>query len=386
MNTYLITPHAPLVLRKGKSTRGERADDSFLFPLPGTVAGMLRTAWADAENKEFGDAEKQACGGHLLARIKDGKIDSVLFPKPADAYYAKEGDKPKRLFRLMPGELPKDWGCDLPHDKLQPVFVDKNAGEAKSVDGPEWWDKSIMEQWLSGGKPEQVDELGAKAFPTDTRAHVKMDAQTRTGESGHLFRSSGVDLMNPRKEPSDDLDKRGWQKHRYGLLARFSQEIDDGLVRLGSGGRLSGLEKKSEAWWGFTDHPLLKPKLQQLKQGGKLRLILVTPAVFENGWLPDGIDKDTLEGEIHGVKLTLKAAALNRWQPLAGWDMAAKKYKPTRRMVPAGSVYWFEIKSEPPTDWAEKLWLTSICGKDHNDGFGLVVPGVWIEHSKGENA
>lgn len=370
MHTYLITPHAPLLLRKGKSTRGERADDSFLFPLPGTVAGMLRTAWADAQNKSFDEAKEQACGGHLLARIEKGDVKS-LFPKPADAYYAKEGESGKRLCRLSPGRIVNGGGCDLP-DGLLPLFLPNDAGESKPVDGPEWWTEETMRHWLSGKTDMAVDKLGSKPLPTDTRAHVKMDANTYSGVKGHLFRSTGVDLMNQKKE-----NERGWQEHRYALLARFAQDISPGLVRLGSGGRLSSLEQSGV--WPKMPEDLAK----ELEKAKRIRLILVTPAVFKNGWLPDDIDANSPESPIHGVKfklkLKLKAAAIPRWQPLAGWDMAEKKYKPTRRMVPAGSVYWLEIEGDPPPGWAATLWLASICAeaKDAANGFGLVLPGLW---------
>jgi len=408
MKTYLITPHAPLLLRKGKSTRGERADDSFSFPLPSTVAGMLRTAWANAKPDErtFEQAKKKSCGGHLLARLRQAQPPQPLFPKPADAYYAAleddqgnvrlENGKPvKKLYRLAPADLAQriaDAGCDLPNG-LQPVFLPNGTPPSKPTDGAAWWTLDNLAHWLlaQDEKCAAVDQLGANHLPTETRTHVKIDPQRRSSESGHLFRSTGVDFMNVRNTPEEhqgDLSKRGWHSERYALLARFKEKIDDGLVRLGSGGRLSHLQEQEQeqdtAWPTIPDK--LSKKLKRLKKGDGFRLLLVTPALFENnGWLPDWLDKDSLEGELCGAKVQLKAAALERWQPLAGWDMADNngkgKYKPSQRLVPAGSVYWFEI-TDGNTLNAEELWLTAIGNKTQDgfetqDGFGLVVPGIW---------
>ena len=50
--------------------------------------------------------------------------------------------------------------------------------------------------------------------------------------------------------------------------------------------------------------------------------------------------------------------------------------KPAKRATPAGAVYWFDIlegnKEEIPG-----LWLKPISDQQSNDGFGLVIPGVW---------
>ena len=47
MNTYLIEPLAPLVFRSGKPFGSQSAADGANFPLPSSMAGMLRTVTAD---------------------------------------------------------------------------------------------------------------------------------------------------------------------------------------------------------------------------------------------------------------------------------------------------------------------------------------------------
>ena len=50
--------------------------------------------------------------------------------------------------------------------------------------------------------------------------------------------------------------------------------------------------------------------------------------------------------------------------------------RPLRRLVPAGSVYWFEIvhKGDRPLS---SIWMQSTCRTEFaRDGFGLALPGV----------
>jgi CRISPR-associated protein Cmr3 len=67
---------------------------------------------------------------------------------------------------------------------------------------------------------------------------------------------------------------------------------------------------------------------------------------------------------------------------VSGWDLAARggrgAPRPTRRLVPAGSVYFFErVDGQPFTrDDALRLWF-SAWGRGQTEGFGRLVPGWW---------
>ena len=81
---------------------------------------------------------------------------------------------------------------------------------------------------------------------------------------------------------------------------------------------------------------------------------------------------------LYYVKLKLKSAIVDRWQPISGWDLDKNCPKPIRRMVPAGSVYFFEV-IEGNAKELSKLWLKSVCDKDQDikDGFGLALFGIY---------
>jgi CRISPR-associated protein Cmr3 len=102
----------------------------------------------------------------------------------------------------------------------------------------------------------------------------------------------------------------------------------------------------------------------------RARVLLLTPALFAEGAVP---------GEIAGARVI--AAAVGRPQTISGWDMAAGGPKPTRRMAPAGSVYWVDLSGMSEmrrSDWCAAVHFQSVCSdeQDNLDGFGLAVVGV----------
>jgi CRISPR-associated protein Cmr3 len=396
MHDYLISPLAPLVLRGGKPVDANTGNDVLVFPQPSTLAGTLRAACAISQGMDFSKErttiESWPCSGPLLAAVDDGNQTRPLFAKPLDVFYTKPTDDGKEdllLYRLIPQALRENEGCDLPDGLLQAVFFQEET-KSKPVEGPAWWNQDAMTQWLCGEMPGAVDnkkpgisrivkkDLGHAQLPTDVRYHVALISATLASDPGRLYQSAGRDFAALRKtEKLDDLRQRGWQSHRYALLARFGEDLEGGLLRLGGEGRLSALEARAGAWPGLPDK--VRKALGKSQKGQKIRLILQTPALFGKGWLPDWLD-EALQGSppgAEGLELKLYAAASERWQPISGWDIQAKKPKAVRRLVPAGSVYWFEVLSEGFSAW-DKLWLSSLCDeeRDRRDGFGLAVPGV----------
>ena len=77
MNIYLIEPLAPLVFRSGKPFSGQSGADGANFPLPSSMAGMLRTVTADQNNQPFSDSLKEKLRKQKL-KMKTAKILSIL--------------------------------------------------------------------------------------------------------------------------------------------------------------------------------------------------------------------------------------------------------------------------------------------------------------------
>ena len=129
---------------------------------------------------------------------------------------------------------------------------------------------------------------------------------------------------------------------------------------LGGERRLSTLEPEPET----VDTDPMAMKVLLSKQN-RLRVILLTPAIFTDGAVPKAI-----------LGAPVVAAAVGRPQVVSGWNYAKNAPKPTRRMAPAGSVYWVEPKDTEA--WVSRAWLAccSDAKQDRLDGFGLCVLGV----------
>ncbi len=360
-----LAPLAPVIVRSGKPSVGQTRADPARLPPPSTIAGCLRTAWARARAQAFSPELLQlSVAGPLLLRGQD-----VLVPKPADALYFGQGDT-VRCVRAQPQGLPAGCGCDLPKGLL-PVRLVQDERE-KSGKGPTWWRWQDLLAWRRGQAPDL--KQGYTPPPGDRRTHVALDAQRRAALEGRLFQTEGLDLAAewPKPEAAKEPARPAVQ-----LLACFGQPLAPDLVRLGGEQRLAALHPEADALWPTPPDGWLEAIVQQ----GGLSLTLLTPGLFEAGFRPAWLDAKGCGSPpgLPEVQLRLVAAAVERWQPQSGWDLAAWAPRQTRKLVPAGAVYWFECLNDPEPAVLQRLWLGSVCdaAQDRLDGFGLVLPAAW---------
>jgi len=113
-------------------------------------------------------------------------------------------------------------------------------------------------------------------------------------------------------------------------------------------------------------------------------MVLATPAVFDEGWRPGWLDERTDDGWAGtppgaDVRLRLVGACVDRWKPISGWSYEDWGPKPIQRMAPAGSVYFFKVKSGEAHTLADSMWLRPVSDdpERRRSGFGLALWGVW---------
>ena len=384
-----MDPLAPIIIRSGRPMNAHTDADPAQFPPPSTVAGCVRTAWARATDRNFGpELAEFAVAGPLLVR-DDGR---VLAPKPADAQYFRCGENEEAVpccLRAAPRPFHRGCDADLPEGLLPVQLTEEAVG--KPGDGPAWWswddllafrdgeDMSIDRLWQNGWSPPSGDR----------RTHVTINPDTGTVKTGALYETEGLDLgaspaafrtgvlgrtaaMSPTA-PDDDGASVGGLR----LLVRYDRALSPALVHLGGKRRLAALEPEPEGRWPApTDE-----WLEKMRHAGGLCLTLLTPAVFSAGYRPGWLD-DTLAGSppgAPGLRLRLCAAAVERWRPHSGWDLAKRQPKPMRKLVPAGATLWFEVLDDCDAEAVAALWLASVCDEpqDRRDGFGLALPGPW---------
>lgn len=375
MNTYLIEPLAPLVFRSGKPFGSQSAADGANFPLPSSMAGMLRTVTAEQNKQAFDDSLKQqAVYGPLLVRYQDEKSLEILVPKPADAMYLKNTQEHTELVKLSPKPFDVDCFSDLPNNLL-PVQMEKSL-KGKPVSGAQFWRLKDLIEWQDKTLPfGTIEEHGLKNLASEQRTHVALDDTSLASDDGRLFQTSGLDLKPTINETANN---RHFSNSRLGFLAQTTANIKQDLVTLGGEKRLSRLIRLEQPTSSKPDKELAK-KVNSQKG---LKITLVTPAIFKQGYLPDWIDPKTLSGVcplLPTLKLTLRAVAIDRWLPVSGWDLAQWKPKAMRKAVAAGAVYWFAIEGTAPDNLGDLLWLKPLSDdeQEQRDGFGLMLPAAW---------
>ncbi|MGH2533304.1 MAG: type III-B CRISPR module-associated Cmr3 family protein [Thermomicrobiales bacterium] len=407
--TLLLRPRDPIILRDARPFSTDPGARAFTldWPLPSTIAGALRTHIGTASGVDWTNPAARARalgiairGAFLVDRVQDGDPWTPYFPAPADAVVyrpedegGKDGedgedgedgkDEEPRVMRLWPDESLADdeaAGCDMPtvNDlKLLPMTVERDE---KPEPGYHFWSLKDTIAWLIGG--DGLPTRHRTHIEQELRVHVAVSGDTLTSVEGRLFATTGL-AFSPASRPR-------WKEHPesailcgVGLPAGSRIEAwtpQPAFLPLGGErrqARLTGADQIDLDPW------TIPPELVQALEGEtRLRLQLVTPAIFRTGWCPGWLTqrhRDRNPAQINGLGLKLRAAAVGRRVPISGWDLTNGCEKPVRYAAPAGSVYFFDVAEPLTAERITKLWLAPLSDGVYNreDGFGLVVPGVW---------
>lgn len=388
MKTWLIEPRDPLIARDGRPfglIPGARAT-SLQFPYPSTTTGTVRTrAGSNAAGVFEADPKeiiKLAVSGPVLVELDTltGQIADRLLPAPADALLLEdETSNDARRHRLVPLHLPDDVETDL-DARFHIVGMVAPAPAKPYRKTSRYWRWKEFEQWLIkppdeddvAGQVVSVADFGHSGPPSETRTHVKIDPHSQTAEESLLFQTRGLEFtkLGTGLRLSDE-------SKRLALALATTAELTEGIGTLGGERRLAAWRESEKPW--LPDSP--ENLAEQIAKDNACRLVLLTPAIFKHGWRPDEDNKDWLQAEQYKIKPTLAAALLPRYQVISGWDYEKGGPKPTRRMVPAGAVYFVRLKGERADieKWAAATWRSCVSDalQDQLDGFGLAALGVW---------
>lgn len=368
MNTFdwLISPLDSVIARDGRpfgATSGNRIR-SLGWPLPSTTAGTVRTLLGSLDGGEFGEKEIKALKNISIAGPLGSVDGRLLLPAARDLVFSRDWG----AFRLRPRRRS---GTDLPAGMLPAVMDEPGEEDFKADEVAAWWPAATMTAWLCD-HPVDFSVPAAWRLLKDTRTHVAIQSDTGTAEDELLFQTTGLtfDRLSIALRVSDPGDLH----HRVN---------DSPLIHpLGGERRLSEWTKREVDGWLMPDQVHTS-----LLGSRRIRMVLATPAIFKHGWRPGWLDED-LTGVIPSseIPVRLVSAICSRWEPVSGWSYDKrddrKRQKYVRRMVPSGSVYFFErTDSEPFPGTLPWLGPVSDDPQDCNDGFGLALWGTW-EFSK----
>lgn len=280
-----------------------------------------------------------------------------LLPLPADLAAFTDSEVPP-LVALQPAQRPAGSAAS---DEL-PLTAFLRVAKQVKPEGGCWLGKTGIADHLAGALPNTTKKT-AELYKRETRLGIALNSESRTAENGALYTTEAISFC----------DGAGFLvgiSGDHGLLPK------EGLLRLGGDG-------KGARYRLMEDFKL--PTEPSLQVGGRFRLILTTPGIFSGGWLPERISKRAdssyhLEGD--GFTARLVCAAINRYDVISGWDLANWQPKTAQRVVPAGSVYWFDdLQGEPAklTGWVDSgLWGGNIDTQRRAEGFNRAFVAAWI--------
>ncbi|MBD3159182.1 MAG: hypothetical protein GF309_10375 [Candidatus Lokiarchaeota archaeon] len=119
-----------------------------------------------------------------------------------------------------------------------------------------------------------------------------------------------------------------------------------------------------------------------MASSGRLKIMLLQHADFGGRWYPPGMTRKegeenvSWEGEVNGVEMTLISAMTGKPVYFGGWDTAKGRPRPLEPLVPAGSVFYFEIDGNLAQKAMDAIHDQHI-GQKTNLGFGHAAIGVW---------
>jgi CRISPR-associated protein Cmr3 len=367
-----IEPNDVLMFRDGKPFAG--GDDHFARgsfpPPPSTIYGALRSHILSVKSGELetfkNESEKISkditdeigtkdnLGTLAITQFsiakKDGGQITKYFPMPRDIAKVK-GKENSSFYILNPNTFVSGYAMtDLPAG-LQPLWCAKeDALEAASG----FITEKEMARYLCGESLKTTIESKV-TYQTEERTGIRKSRSLRSVETGGLY---SVEYFRMKEGFGFALEIQGTK-----LMP------ESGIMRLGGDHRSAYYHTVS---WKDIDPKPIKDKIASDK---KFKLVLLTPAVFKQGWLPDGIDSNTFEWSINSVKVKMLGACVGKPIGIGGFDMVKGMPKPMKKAVPAGSVYYFELKDGNVDGLFKRLWLKSVSGEKAQEGFGITLIG-----------
>lgn len=381
LRAWIIEPRDSLIVRDGKPFGANIKQAASLdFPFPSTTTGGVRTRIGLDNNGIFNhpnpaELKNIEVRGSLLAEIdvEKNEIKEFYLPAPADCLIVQDQgqkiDKKGDFYRLFPMDF-SDAFTNL-KDGLLPVGITENFPKSKPYNDLKYWYWKRLVKWLDTGKnysDQTLANFGVENLKKDARTHVAITPDLASRKDiddpeGGLFSTRGLEFVLGSGKLTDAKKL---------ALVVFVDEANS--QKLENKGRLAPLggERRLVSWREDKNQPgilscpdSIKTRIENEKH---CRLILFTPAYFTDGLPKSNDDYD------------IKAIACNRYQTVSGWDFEKNCPKPTRRLLPAGSVLFLDLqKNGNISDWIDKTWFHCI-GDDaqaRKDGFGLCVLGTW---------
>ena len=410
MHPYLIQPRDVLFFRDARPMGGSSVGAGADWPLPSVLHSALLSAFherwpegtewesahrhlADREKKKFraGPTTHMRFGGLRTLGPFPCRGNDVFLPTPAD---------------LVPDGLLQPVATAGVNNLPTPLryAVASSAPPGKDRTGA-WLPLSEFARYLRDNTHAVNTERSEQLFVAEPRPGVGIDPQTHANREALFYQAEYL-----RLQPGVELavwvsaDARKYDSHTgVDLLEQWFAGDPRQFLILGGQRGLATVEPCRKGF-GKTDD-LAEQLPPPATDTARIKWVLLTPALFDNGWRPDWVDEEgnvllrelpdrtrfasrrewrQAAAEAPGIRARLVAARVQEALPVSGWklardgDHAAGEPKPTRLLAPAGSVYYFECDDpDQASRLVTQLHLQVKSQRLGEKGFGFGVCGTW---------
>jgi len=331
---------------------------SLFPPHPSVMQGVLRSHHLVVKEVDLTDraAVEAAVGtatayrwhpirGPFVARKEGGRVWRY-HPLPADALRRDDGGLEVEAARPSdPAEY------QVATDGPAPLLL-WPEGEPKKGEGKLWLREDELLRYLRQERARWLPERDL--FRLESRFGIGRDDGSRTTVEGLLYEARYV---RPREDVGLEVEVLGLSVKGPGVEGWPERSV----LRMGGEGRAGRYEPSPSASWPDLPNPLPE----------RFRLYLATPAYFHGGWRPRDLDS------FFNGQVDLLAAAIARYEAVGGYDLARHAPKPSRRHVPAGSVYYFQCRGA--VRWRNGQPLPAFTDEGAEMGYGQFIIGRWSD-------
>ncbi|MBQ7176837.1 MAG: hypothetical protein IJS08_05410 [Victivallales bacterium] len=339
----------------------------------------------EERNREKGRKVRFSFGGVRSVGPFPVKNGELFFSVPADLQIDANGKK--YGYMLI---IDNDGENNLP--KPLTKLVASSLPPSKETPG-NWISLTELQKYLNGDVSIMTTE-NSEFYLTEQRVGIGINSTTQSVDDEKIY-SAEYMRLNP------DVALRiyasymasGYQgQNKVDMMAvALKKGVFDCMILGGQMGVVRQKEMKQEN--------LALPSVKPTKY---LKWVLLTPASFLAGWLPGFVDASTgnvrLRQEVERgskprdkwreelrtapeIQAKLVAARIPKYSVVSGWkinDDVSGSPKAAKRLVPAGTVFYFECCDEKNAEMLAK----ALHGRTHSDefgeqGFGFGVCGNW---------
>lgn len=236
-------------------------------------------------------------------------------------------------------------------------------GEVESFPPHFFLDHASFEDYLNGeflGRPEEMPVY------FEPKIGIGRTKVNNTVIEGKLYRVGLQRYMH------DNGNKLFFNIH-YNLPTPLASLIKDNRLAFAK----AGAENKAVEATILSSYPKVTlPKFT--RKDCIFKILLISPAIFKNAWIPDFIDPHSFKGTFHGIQVKFISAITGKPMAIGGFDMLRKEPKPMAKAVPAGSVYFFQLTDDNQSLETFANNLTGPIRISHwreKEGFGLAYLG-----------